>query len=1120
MVFSILLAAKPEEPYLNPFKYMRIPILFTVLLLLITPTLAAQRELNNPLINSKDVIATAVSLHDKGKYKEAVTEYLKVPISDTNYSQVLNELVLSYYADSNYVSAEKYANTGLDLFPEKKNTWLRLLADIYDDTKRSTQALQVYDTILAMNPNDYLGYFNKGVSLYRLERYDEAAINFQKCIILNPYYSSGHYFLGLISMLRGNLVEAMLSFTGNLMVSPGNKYYNKSVQFLSSISSVNTSITDLLKKYKPGKADDFELVQDIVVSKIALDKKYKLKAGLEDPIVRQLQAILEKLEFNESDKGFWMQYYIPLYKQFWNDKKFEPMIYYMFGELDISNIKSYIKKEKKDVEGVVTDMVKYYNLIRKSNEIMYSKREGTKVKFYINNFRVTGKGEIGKNEKNEEIYIGPWEFYYESGQLKSKGAYDNNGLRKGEWNFYYEDGKIKETSNFKEDKAAGKSEAWHDNGLKYTISTYKDDELDGVQTTYFYNGQLRSAITFKAGKKEGPARYYTINGILSSMYVYKDDLVEGDEIYYFPDGKLASKVAYSKDEPTGEYKEYFENGKLLKTGMYVDGKYSGTWKWFYDNGNPEYVASYIKGDLDGEYLSYYRNGKLESRTFYKKGEIEGKKENFDDDGIIYCETIFEKNRLRDIKFYDKKGNVISNTTSRKGNANITFYGADGVKTQEGYFTKEGLQEGKGIYYHKNGKVLTELNYKNGLQEGKKTIYYANGAVNEESNYKSDETDGYSVIYYLNGKVSQEGWFVKGERQGTFLYYDQLGNLTSKIYYLNDKVHGVAEYFSPSGKPDYTEYYDNGWFKKIVQFDTLGIVFTKSELDKGYGKVFFKHFNGKPYFESNYKNYNLHGKYTTYNGDGSVKTISFYKNGKIDSIYKSWHTNGKLYVEGVYKDGDKTGEWKYYQRNGKLSETEMYEKGKMTGKNIQYNEEGAMEKDIDYVEGDLDGECKFYADNKQLAVVMYYKKDILTGYSYEDKTGKLVPVIPIANGTGTVTSYFKNGNKSAFMQYNESFGDGERQLFYSNGKEDIIGKRINGYEQGIKKIYYPSGKIMKEENYLYGNLHGTTKYFAENGSLIYELNYYNGDLHGISKYYEAGKLTETLTYHYGMMEAKK
>ena len=93
-------------------------------------------------------------------------------------------------------------------------------------------------------------------------------------------------------------------------------------------------------------------------------------------------------------------------------------------------------------------------------------------------------------------------------------------------------------------------------------------------------------------------------------------------------------------------------------------------------------------------------------------------------------------------------------------------------------------------------------------------------------------------------------------------------------------------------------------------------------------------------------------------------------------------------------------------------------------------------------------------------------------------------------------------------------------FTAMEKKTLLEKRINGYEQGIKKIYYPSGKIMKEENYLYGNLHGTAKYFAENGSLIYELNYYNGDLHGISKYYEAGKLTETLTYHYGMMEEKK
>ena len=41
--------------------------------------LQAQRELQNPLVDSKEIIAKGVALHDKGKYKEAIAEYLKVP---------------------------------------------------------------------------------------------------------------------------------------------------------------------------------------------------------------------------------------------------------------------------------------------------------------------------------------------------------------------------------------------------------------------------------------------------------------------------------------------------------------------------------------------------------------------------------------------------------------------------------------------------------------------------------------------------------------------------------------------------------------------------------------------------------------------------------------------------------------------------------------------------------------------------------------------------------------------------------------------------------------------------------------------------------------------------------
>ena len=182
--------------------------------------------------------------------------------------------------------------------------------------------------------------------------------------------------------------------------------------------------------------------------------------------------------------------------------------------------------------------------------------------------------------------------------------------------------------------------------------------------------------------------------------------------------------------------------------------------------------------------------------------------------------------------------------------------------------------------------------------------------------------------------------------------------------------------------------------------------------------------------------------------------------------------------------------------------------------------GTVDKEYEFKKGNVDGAVKFYAENKTLAVILYFKDDELTGYSYEDKQGNLVPAIPLLYGTGKLTAYFKNGNKSAVMQFNESLAEGERILYYSNGKEYINSNRINGDDDGIKKTYYPSGKIMREENFLHGNLHGTSKYYAENGNLINELNFYNSDLHGVCKYYEAGKLTETLIYYYDMLEARK
>ena len=243
--------------------------------------------------------------------------------------------------------------------------------------------------------------------------------------------------------------------------------------------------------------------------------------------------------------------------------------------------------------------------------------------------------------------------------------------------------------------------------------------------------------------------------------------------------------------------------------------------------------------------------------------------------------------------------MISNTSSRKGNADISFFGADGIKISQGYYSKDGLADGKVTNYYKNGQVASDGSCRNGLQEGKKTFYYANQKLSQEGNYKADKADGYFINYYNNSQVLNEGWYVNDQRQGTFINNDLLGNTTSKLYYLNDRIHGISEYYTPTGKPDYKEYYDNGWFNKVEQYDSTGKIMVSSELNKGEGKVRFNHFNGKPYFESNYKFYKLNGVYTVTNGDGSKDSVSYYKDGSLDSVYTAWYPNGKIQVEGKY-----------------------------------------------------------------------------------------------------------------------------------------------------------------------------------------------------------------------------
>jgi len=103
--------------------------------------------------------------------------------------------------------------------------------------------------------------------------------------------------------------------------------------------------------------------------------------------------------------------------------------------------------------------------------------------------------------------------------------------------------------------------------------------------------------------------------------------------------------SYNFGEPSGVFKDFYPNGNISKEQNWKNGELFGPYKYYYDSGQIREKGNYIGGFVenysiyDGKILTYHLNGQISSETLYKNGKIIGIQ-----------------------KFYDQKGNLLSQTT--------------------------------------------------------------------------------------------------------------------------------------------------------------------------------------------------------------------------------------------------------------------------------------------------------------------------------------------------------------------------------------------------------------------------------------------------------------------------
>ena len=1072
-----------------------------------------------PLIYSDSLIQQGIKLHDEGKYREAIEVYSRIMPGDSNYVTSLYEQALAYKADSQYAKAIEYCEQALKV---KQEFGLHpRIYSVYGSTidvmGNPERAHRIFDSALAMYPEFDELYSNKAITLIRADRFAEAEKILQPALLRSPFYHSFHYLNGVCAFYQGHPVEAFLSFSAYLLIAPNGVYKSKAISMMSSIAKNENHVIEYVSNRKKEPADAFLVIEQIIASKIALEKGYKPIISLDDQVCRQMQVMLEKLEYNENEPDFYMQYYVPFFTSVFADRKFEPLVFRTFAGVDIEAIQKYHTKNKKELEAIVDRTSTYFTNIRNTRTLQATKRSGANYLYYFEGGNITHHGPVN-GTSNE----GKWTYIYPAGNLRSEGMRNSNNERDGVWKYYYIDGTPDGTEAFSNGKLNGPAEYFHKNGQPLMRGTYVNGERHGKFTFYNKMGGISDSEEYENGKVHGMKYSYYPSGALKLKEEFTNGQSNGKFFTYYESGAIQKEGVSVNNELNGTYKYYHENGTLSIEGVYEKGKQQGAWKHYHANGKPKAVENFVNGVLEGEYIEYHNNGQpLSSPYKFKKGKTNGEVNFYTDEGILYCTMMFDDGVIKWAKQFDKTGKQIDIMELKQKKLDITFYTQDGFIRLLKPYNDKGVVHGTEIAYYPSGAKKESNEYRDGVAEGLSINWHTNGQKNAEINMQDGEKHGYFTLHHYNGFKLQEGWYQQNLAQGIWKFYNNQGDLSSIANYLNDHYHGSLTTYWPGNVKASETGYDEGVKQSITQYDTLGKVINVVNFKAGSGKYTALGVTGKKLVEGTYKNNELEGEYRKFFADGKTNSITYYRNGMADSVYREYFLNGKLSEEGKYVAGKKSGTWTNYSREGKLYSTEEFKDGELHGISTYFHPNGNKRIEIHYEDDNQDGHTSYYSFSGTVMVRMRFKDGDLLSYSYLGKDGKYVPEIPLPGGTGKIEAFYPNGTKSISLEFRDHLAEGVEKFYNESGKlvkqvSREVG-RISDY-----KTFYEDGTPEAVFAYKNGVLHGPFKEYHPNGKLKTEGYNYDGEDHGTVNSYDAnGKKTLSVTYYHGqMLDVKK
>lgn len=317
--------------------------------------------------DAEKMVDEGVAWHDKGDYDAAIEKYNQALALDADNLLALSEKGLTLVALQRFDEAIKCSKTALEKHPGEKG--LKLVYVNYgnplDGLGKSSNSLEIYEAGIKAFPDFYELYFNKGVTLASLQKYDEALLSFHKAVALNPNHASSHNGIGRLSTAQNKKIPALLAYARFLVIEPGSERSKQNLAGIQKILHGNATQTGeknvtinidpaMLETSKKGKnkENNFSSTEFLMAMSAGLDfnDENKNKTAVEKFIDKFKLVCSSLSETQKDNRGFYWSYYVPYFASMNDNKMVETFGYIAFASSGDEAVTDWLKNHKEDTD--------------------------------------------------------------------------------------------------------------------------------------------------------------------------------------------------------------------------------------------------------------------------------------------------------------------------------------------------------------------------------------------------------------------------------------------------------------------------------------------------------------------------------------------------------------------------------------------------------------------------------------------------------------------------------------------------------------------------------------------------------------------------------------------------